>query len=76
MAGPGCSLTTENYLRLKGPPAFAIKGFHPLGETDLEYAFCPLLDVIATSGNSGEDSPPAHDLVEMIGPYITELNLQ
>ncbi len=59
---------------LKENPAFVIKRFQPLGETDSEYAFCLLLDTIAASGRCRKDSPSVRDLVEVIGPLVGELS--
>lgn len=59
---------------VKEDPTFAIKRFQPLGETDSEYAFCLLLDVIAASAHFGEESLSAHDLVEMSGPLVGKLS--
>jgi len=59
---------------VKENPTFSIKRFQLLGETDSEYAFCLLLDVIAASGDFGKDGPSARNLVEMIGPLVGELS--
>lgn len=59
---------------VKENPTFAIKRFQPLGETDSEYAFCLLLDVIAGSDTFREENLSAHDLVEMIGPLVGKLS--
>jgi len=59
---------------VKENPAFALKRYQPLGETDSEHAFCLLLDLIAASGHCGEGSPSAHDLVEVVGSLVGELS--
>ncbi len=54
-------------------PRFAPRRFQPMGETDSEYAFCLLLDALATPvrADSGAFSVP--ELVARLGPLVERL---
>jgi len=58
---------------LLGNPAFAVRRFHPLGETDSEFAFCLLLDALADSVGMGGNRLSPDQIINTIRPLVEKL---
>ena len=52
---------------------FAVRRFHPLGETDSEHAFCFLMDSIAASHADDRTDLDATAIVQTIQPLVDQL---
>ncbi|EMP56897.1 class-II glutamine amidotransferase [Marinobacter santoriniensis NKSG1] len=49
------------------------RGYHPVGETDSEYAFCLLLNSLAAEENAGEALPPVEQRLAKLAGLFSEL---
>lgn len=54
-------------------PRFALKQFHPVGQTDSEHAFCALLDRLAPLWRSAS-VPPLQERLDVVAAFATELH--
>ncbi len=55
-------------------PAFALERFHPVGETDSEWAFCALLERLAPLWRTPSEPPPGLDRrMEVVARFAAEL---
>ena len=58
---------------IREAPRFALRRFHPMGETDSEHAFCFLLDRLAEGLAESQAEPTAHELNRILREPVAVL---